>query len=89
MRKFFGILLIILGIAVGIYVDVWIFFVGGITEIVNALNMHPIDGAQVAWGCVKTFLLTGVGIFVTFWILMVPGFALIGSTALSRKRPSR
>ena len=38
MKKIIGILIAIVGIALGIYVGVWLMFVGGIVQIVNSIN---------------------------------------------------
>jgi len=38
MKKVIGILIAIVGIALGIYVGVWLMFVGGIVQIINSIN---------------------------------------------------
>lgn len=38
MKKIIGILIAIAGIALGIYVGVWLMFIGGIVQIVNSIK---------------------------------------------------
>ena len=46
MKKIIGILIAIAGIALGIYVGVWLMFIGGIVQIVNSIN--PLNGLGIA-----------------------------------------
>ena len=50
MKKIIGILIAIAGIALGIYVEAWLMFIGGITQIVNSIN--PVNGLGIAIGIV-------------------------------------
>lgn len=51
MKKIIGILIAIVGIALGIYVGVWLMFIGGITQIVNSIN--PVNGLGIAFGIAR------------------------------------
>lgn len=51
MKKVIGILIAIVGIALGIYVGVWLMFIGGIVQIVNSIN--PTNGLGIALGIVR------------------------------------
>ena len=51
MKKIIGILIAIVGIALGIYVGVWLMIVGGIVQIVNSIN--PINGLGIALGIAR------------------------------------
>lgn len=51
MKKFFQILIVIGSIVLGLYVGVWLMFVGGIVQIVNSIN--PINGLQIGIGICK------------------------------------
>lgn len=48
MEKFLKILLIVGSIGLGLYVGLWLMFIGGIIQIAN--NINPIDGLQIALG---------------------------------------
>ena len=51
MKKVIGILIAIVGIALGIYVGVWLMFVGGIVQMINSIN--PINGLGIALGIAR------------------------------------
>lgn len=51
MKKIIGILIAIAGIALGIYVGVWLMFIGGIVQIVNSIN--PTNVLGIALGIVR------------------------------------
>lgn len=51
MKKVIGILIAIVGIALGIYVGVWLMFVGGIVQIINSIN--PINGLGIDLGIAR------------------------------------
>lgn len=68
--------MVILGVALGVYVGLWWAFVGGIIQIVNAVQASPMEGAAIAWGIVKIFFAGAIG-GVSALLLCVPGVALI------------
>ena len=51
MKKIIGIIIAILGIALGIYVGFWLMFVGGISQIINSIN--PLNGFGIAIGIAR------------------------------------
>lgn len=51
MKKIIGILIAIVGIALGIYVGAWLMFIGGITQIVNSIN--PVNVLGIALGIAR------------------------------------
>lgn len=51
MKKIIGILIAIIGIALGIYVGVWLMFIGGITQIISSIN--PVNGLGIALGIAR------------------------------------
>lgn len=73
MRKIFGILIIILSIALALYVGVWLLFVGGIVQVINSIN--PLDGMAIAIGILKIISASIVG-----WIIGLTGVAIGGAT---------
>ena len=51
MKKIIGILIVIVGIALGIYVGAWLMFIGGIMQIVNSIN--PVNVLGIALGIAR------------------------------------
>lgn len=63
MKKIIGILIAIAGIALGIYVGVWLMFVGGIVQIINSIN--PTNGLGIALGIVR-IVFCEVGVLIAW-----------------------
>lgn len=71
-----GCLLCLAGIGLGLYVGAWVCFVGGIKQIVFAVQQHPIPPTMVAVGVLK-ILFTGFCGWISAAVLFVPGLLLI------------
>lgn len=72
MKKIIGILIAIVGIALGIYVGAWLMFIGGITQIVNSIN--PVNGLGIALGIAR-IVFCGIGGFIA-WLGVAIGLAI-------------
>lgn len=59
MKTILGLLIIIASIIGGVYIGVWVCFIGGIVDVITALQASPIDALGIAWGIFK-FLIAGV-----------------------------
>ena len=64
MRNLLGILFIILGTALGIYVGGYLLLFGGIMQIINSIS--PLDASGITTGIIK-ILFCDIG-YVIFWI---------------------
>lgn len=66
MKKLFGVLFILAGIALGLYVGGYLLFIGGIIDFVDGVKAEPVDSELVAWGVGKIVFasLIGWGIFL-------------------------
>lgn len=64
MQAIIGLILMILGILLGLYLGVWVLFIGGILQFFGSLI--PLNLIGIAWGLIRFFLsgLVGWGIFV-------------------------
>jgi hypothetical protein len=89
LLKVLGTLLIVVGIIAGVYLDIWVLFVGGILEFIQGVKATPTDTNAVVWGIVKTILLAGGGSALTLILLIFPGLSMvgIGVTRGSHRRP--
>lgn len=74
MKPIMGILMILAGVAFGIYVGFWICLVGGLVDMVDYFKAGEFFG--VLWGGLK-FLLAGIAGWLSAGILILPGVALI------------
>lgn len=71
MKKFIGIIIAILGIALGIYVGFWLMFVGGISQIINSIN--PVDGFGIAIGIAR-IVFCEIGGFIAWLGIAIGSF---------------
>lgn len=76
MKAFFGLLLIILGIAIGAYVDGYLMFVRSILSIIEQIQAPTIDASIIAWSIIKILLSSLVGSFVAS-IFILPGYSFL------------
>ena len=78
MKSIIGLMLIIVGLIAGCYVGIWIMFIGGISDIITAVQMSPIPPIDVAIGVAK-FIFAWPAAWISFFILGGTGIALINS----------
>lgn len=76
MKVLFGLLLIILGIVIGAYLGIWVMFIGGIVQIIEAVKTIPIPAIEIAIGIAKIMFASLVG-WLGGIIPVVVGTALI------------
>ncbi len=66
MRKFLAALVAAAGLALGAYLAIWVLLAGGIREIVDAVQHHPVPSGPVVAGILKlAFFEAG---FVVTWL---------------------
>lgn len=65
IKYIIGGVLIAAGVALGLYVGLWWFFVGGIISIIDGVKADPTDAGMIAWGIVRVVLAQLAG-FLTF-----------------------
>lgn len=61
MKEIAGIIIIVLAIAAGLYVGVWLMFILGIVQIVEACKADPVSAMGIAIGIVRVCGATIVG----------------------------
>lgn len=74
----FGLILIIVGAALSIYVGVWICFVGGIVDIIQQVRADDWSTVVVAWGIAKIVF---AGFFGACFgiVVAIPGLMILHS----------
>jgi hypothetical protein len=78
MRKFIGALLILAGIALGLYVGGYLLFIGGIVQAFTALTVAPISAMGLAVGVFKVACAAFVG-WLIFWVCTIISGAFLAS----------
>lgn len=77
MKTILGLLVIIAGIALGIYVGLWLCFVGGIIQLVDAIKAAPnVDGMEIAWGVLR-IVFAGFAGMISAFVLLIPGMSML------------
>jgi hypothetical protein len=77
MKKMvFGTLLCTAGVAIGLYVGVWLMFIGGIVDVITEIRAVELSAMGVALGIAKVLFASAVG-GLSCLCLLAPGAALI------------
>lgn len=68
MKKILAIIIVILGIALSIYLGVYLMLFGGIMQIIN--NIDPINAKEIAMGIIKIIFceLGAIPLYICFMI---------------------
>lgn len=61
MKKTLRTLLVIGSILLGLYVGIWLMFIGGIVQVVNGIS--PLNGMQIALG-ISRIVFCGIAYFI-------------------------
>ena len=78
MKIVLGLSLIVIGLAVGIYLGFWVMFIGGIVQIIDAVQIHPVHAGSIALGMLRIFGAAIIG-FGSFFLFLATGVGLIKS----------
>lgn len=76
IRITLGILLIVAGIAAAVFVGGWLMLIGGIIQVVDAVQQNPIDGMDVAIGVVRIVFFEAAAAVIGL-LLVIPGYLLL------------
>lgn len=75
MRQLFGMMLVLLGVCVGLYVGIWWGFIGGIVAVAEALKATDVSSYEVAYGVARFFFCQLLG-FAAGCLFVLPGVVL-------------
>jgi len=79
-----GVLIILAGIALGLYVGVWVFLIGGVANIVDGAKADPTNARQIAWGVAEVFVLASLcGTLIAY------AFGFVGYLCFGAEKPRR
>ena len=86
MRKLGGVLLILAGIALGIWLDVFVFLIGGINEVTAGFAANPDNVHQIVWGFIRCIGFTGMGLAAAIVCGIAGGALLVSAKGKHRRR---
>jgi len=78
MKQLIGFLMIIIGIILGLYVGVWLMFIGGILQIITEISQlgTPLfELINIGFGILRIMLATITGTISSF-LLIIPGMKM-------------
>lgn len=53
VKKWFGLVLIVIGVIFGLYIGIGVCFIGGIIDIIEQIRATNLEPVRVAWGVAK------------------------------------
>jgi len=77
VKTVFGLLMIVLGVAVGLYVGIYLLLAGGLIMLIHGCQA-PINATQIAWGIVRIACASPAG-WLSFIVLAGCGLAIYDS----------
>lgn len=75
-RGLFGVILIIAGAIIGIYVGIFLCFVGGIIAFIEAVQCDPVMASDIAWSIARVFF-AGICEWISALVFFIPGLSLM------------
>lgn len=75
-RTFVGVVLVVAGVALALYVGLWWALIGGIVQAVEAIKMTPVDAFGLAVGLARALCAGLIG-SLTFFVAIFPGWYML------------
>jgi len=75
-RNLIGLIMIFAGIILGLYVSIWVCFIGGIVQVINIIKSPEAVEALAIALAIARIVLAGLGFWISALILVIPGFTL-------------
>jgi hypothetical protein len=71
-----GLVLVVGGVALGLYVGVWLFLIGGIVQIIEQIKADDLNALAVGIGVARV-LLAGAAGTLSFWFSAILGAGFV------------
>lgn len=84
IRYTLGTLFAIAAVVLGVYVGLFVMFIGGITDLIDGAKADPTDSKMVAWGVVKMLLGSISGWIVAYFFIALSAFCFTGVSRSKR-----
>jgi len=62
LKLIFGLILLVGGVVLGIWLGVYVMFIGGLTQFINAIKSTPVPASELAFSVAKMLFAGVVGI---------------------------
>jgi hypothetical protein len=70
-----GLLLMIVGVCFGVYVGVWLCFIGGIVQVITEIKAEEIVPLNIGFGIFRVVAAGFIGVMTAFFAV-IPGYIL-------------
>jgi len=88
MKEIIGVILILGGIVLGLYVGVWLMFIGGIVQVLEQVRAENLEAIKIAYGIARIMFAGLIGLICGF-ALILPGRALLGDWKDNKPTPHK
>ena len=76
MKTIIGSVLVLGGVVFGVWAGLWWAFIGGIVQVIQAVQASPVDAMDIALGIAR-FMLAGVIGTLAATVAVIPGLAML------------
>lgn len=76
MKFFIGLAMVIGGLVLGAYVGIWVFFIGGICDVITQIRAEEMEAMGVAVGIAKV-MFAGLAGWLSAVVLAATGMAIM------------
>lgn len=83
--KVLGVVLCVLGAALGLFLGVWVMLIGGVVQAIEGVKATPVESLDVALGVFRVIFAGAVG-WLSAIIFILPGAAMVSGGGSKRKK---
>lgn len=76
MKRLIGAMLVVFGIILGLYVGIWVCFIGGIVDVIEQVRAPIMSSGAIAWGIAKV-MFAGLFGYLSAAFCIIPGWAIL------------
>jgi hypothetical protein len=76
IKVILGLIMIIAGVIIGVYIGVWLMFIKGLVQIIEGAKHEPVNAMWIALGIFRVIASSFVG-WLSSILLMIPGFVIL------------
>ena len=78
MKLAIGMIMVVAGAALGLYLGVWVMLIGGVVQFVEGIKANPVDGMDIALGVGRVLCAAFTG-WAAALALIIPGILIVSS----------
>lgn len=75
-REILGLVMMVAGLGVGLYMGVWWAFIGGIVQVIQEIRAENLEALNVAFGIARVIFAAVIG-WLSAIVLLFPGWLML------------